>query len=151
MLDLEAIELIKQLKARYFRFMDMGKIEGLMATFSEDAEVDFKSPTYEINHKGYADIREFYESTFSKRKFGMHTGHHPEITVTGDTATGLWYLHDIFVSLDDGVEVEGSALYEDRYIKQGGEWKIVYTGYERLFEKVSMIPEDTHVTGCPIK
>ena len=29
MLDLESIELIKQLKARYFRFLDTRNIEGL--------------------------------------------------------------------------------------------------------------------------
>lgn len=151
MLDLEAIELIKQLKARYFRLMDTGDLEGLMGTFSEDAKVHFKSPSYEIEHQGAAAIKDFYASTFSPTSCGMHTGHHPEITVTGDTATGLWYMHDIFVSIDDRVQVEGSAIYEDQYRKEDGEWKITFTGYDRLFEKVSVLDENTHITATPIK
>ena len=34
MLDLESIELIKQLKARYFRFLDTRNIEGLQTVFT---------------------------------------------------------------------------------------------------------------------
>ena len=37
MLDLEAIELIKQLKARYFRFLDTANWEGLQQVFTDDA------------------------------------------------------------------------------------------------------------------
>ena len=37
MLDLEAIELIKQLKARYFRFVDTRDLAGLESVFTADA------------------------------------------------------------------------------------------------------------------
>ena len=42
-LDLEAIELIKQLKARYFRFLDTRNIEGL------------HSVGHEVGHSGLAE------------------------------------------------------------------------------------------------
>ena len=52
---------------------------------------------------------------------------HPEITVEGDTATGIWYLQDIFVELNHNVTIMGSALYDDAYRKESGEWKIART------------------------
>ena len=48
MIDLEAIELIKQLKARYFRFLDTANWEGMKASvFVDDATINFKSPSYD--------------------------------------------------------------------------------------------------------
>jgi len=42
MLDLESIELIKQLKGRYFRFLDTRYLPGLQSVFTEDAVAHFK-------------------------------------------------------------------------------------------------------------
>lgn len=150
MLDLEAIELIKQLKARYFRFLDTANMEGLKKTFTEDAEIHFSSPSYELHFKGWTDIEEFYKSSFTSRSFGMHNGHMPEITVDGDNATGYWYLHDIFIHLDSKVQFEGSAIYEDTYVKIDGQWKIKTSGYKRLFEKITPLDDTTKITAQPI-
>ncbi|WP_372750180.1 nuclear transport factor 2 family protein [Litorivivens sp.] len=151
MIDLEAIELIKQLKARYFRFLDTANWEGMQrSVFTADATINFKSPSYDISFKGWGDIENFYKSAFTKTRFGMHNGHHPEITVSGDTAVGLWYLHDIFVNLDDNTQFEGSALYRDEYVKKDGEWRIQNSAYERLFEQISKRPDDVKVTAIPI-
>lgn len=151
MLDLEAIELIKQLKARYFRFLDTCDLDGLQTVFTDDAVVDFKSPSYHINFTGWAELKAFYEQAFTKTKFGMHHGHHPEITVNGDTATGLWYLHDIFMNTDDKMQFEGSAIYEDTYVKVDGEWRIKESGYNRYLEIIKPIDESVQITSAPIK
>jgi hypothetical protein len=45
----------------------------------------------------------------------MHNGHTPEIKVNGDAATGIWYLNDLFINLDEQTILTGSALYEDCY------------------------------------
>ena len=150
MLDLEAIELIKQLKARYFRFLDTANWEGLKTVFTDDATIDFKSPSYEISFNGWPELEQFYKGAFTETRFGMHTAHHPEIEVNGDTAVGLWYLHDIFVSLEDNTQFEGSALYRDEYVKINGEWKIKNSGYQRLFEQISQRGDDIKVTSSPI-
>ncbi len=92
MLDLEAIELIKQLKARYFRFIDTCNLDGLETVFSADAEAYFKGGDYEFTLNGWQQLRDFYQSSFTPTKFGMHHGHHPEISVDGDSATGIWAL-----------------------------------------------------------
>jgi SnoaL-like domain len=150
MLDLEAIELIKQLKARYFRFLDTGDLEGLKTVFTEDAEAYFKGGDYEFSLKGWSQLRDFYQQSFTPTKFGMHHGHHPEITVNGDHATGIWYLQDIFINLENSTTLQGSALYDDKYIKVSGEWKLLYTGYKRLFEQVEQRDERVKVTVNPI-
>ncbi len=134
-LDLEAIELIKQLKARYFRFLDTRNIEGLHSVFTEDASARFKGPDYDFDLNGWPALEAFYRKSFSADAFGMHNGHHPEIEVSGDHATGIWYLQDIFVQLKLDITVMGSALYEDEYRREGGVWRIAKTGYARLWEE----------------
>ena len=151
MLDLEAIELIKQLKGRYFRGIDTCDIELLKTVFTEDAEAYFKGGDYEFSLHGMAELEAFYIKSFTPKTFGMHHGHHPEITVDGDTATGIWYLQDVFINLHDNTTLLGSALYEDRYKKVNGEWRIAYTGYKRLFEQVEQRDERVKITVYPIR
>ena len=135
MLDLEAIELIKQLKARYFRFLDTRNLEGLESVFTEDAHAHFKGADYEFELNGWAELDAFYRKSFSPTTFGMHNGHHPEISVDGEQAMGIWYLQDIFIQQEYNITVMGSALYHDEYRKVDGEWKISKTGYQRLWEE----------------
>ena len=150
MLDLEAIELIKQLKARYFRFVDTADLQGLKTVFTDDAEAYFKGGDYEFSLKGWSQLEAFYKESFTPNKFGMHTGHHPEISVEGDTATGIWYLQDIFVNLETNTTVSGSALYDDKYTKVDGVWRLQYTGYKRLLEQVEQRDGRTQVTYNPM-
>ena len=121
MLDLEAIELIKQLKARYFRFLDTRDIDGLKTVFTVDATAAFTGGDYDFQLNGWSELEAFYKKSFSGQSFGMHNGHHPEICVDGATASGIWYLQDIFVSLEHGINITGSALYNDEYRLEEGE------------------------------
>ena len=150
MIDLEAIELIKQLKARYFRFLDTGNFEGLQTVFTAAAKAYFKGGDYEFELNGWEELNQFYRGSFTSEKFGMHHGHHPEITVDGDTASGIWYLQDIFINLEEKITLMGSALYNDNYVKENGEWKIAYTGYERLYEEIQKRSPDWKITKKPI-
>lgn len=152
MLDLEAIERIKQLKARYFRFIDTCDVAGLRdQVFTEDAIIHFRSPSYEIKFAGWAEIEAFYKKSFTTTKFGMHQGHHPEITVTGDRATGIWYLHDIFVNTEERTVYEGSALYEDVYVRVGDDWRLAESSYDRLLEMVSPLRDDVKLMARPVR
>ena len=150
MIDLEAIELIKQLKARYFRFLDTADFEGLQTVFTDDATAYFKGGEYEFDLHGWDALRKFYAQSFTPQKFGMHHGHHPEITVDGDTAIGIWYLHDVFIDLEAKITLTGSALYDDKYVRVGDAWKIAYTGYKRLYEEIATRGDNLMVTVKPI-
>ena len=77
----------------------------------------------------------------------MHTAHHPEIEVLSETkATGKWYLQDILYNFDLGSVTQGTALYEDTYIKINGQWLIQHSEYDRIWEQVSPINSDNKFT-----
>lgn len=150
MLDLVAIEQIKQLKARYFRGVDTCNLELLRSILSPYVKVRFDSPTYQFELNGIEEAIEFYRTSFTNRRFGMHNGHTPEIAVNGDEATGLWYLNDVFINLDEQTLLNGSAIYEDCYVKLEGEWRILRTGYKRLLEMIGPLDPQWSITSQPI-
>lgn len=80
----------------------------------------------------------------------MHNGHLPDIIVTGDSGTGIWYLTDTFINLNDNTTVRGTALYTDDYPRVDGEWTIQRTAYDRLFEETELRGEHLQVTVNPI-
>lgn len=144
------IEEIKQLKARYFRGIDTANLDLLRTVLTEDVQIRFDSPTYQIEVNSMGNAMDFYRNAFTNRRFGMHHGHTPEIKVNGDTATGTWYLHDIFINLDEQTLLTGSALYEDTYIKVNGSWRVQRTGYKRLLEMIEPLTSNHRITSQPI-
>jgi hypothetical protein len=135
---LVAIEDIEQLKARFLRCVDTKDLVCLRdEVFAPGAEIHFQGADYDIAAVGWTAIEKFYREAFTPTKFGMHHAHTPEITVDGETARGIWYLHDVFVNLDEGWTLQGSALYDDSYAKIDGEWRIMYSTYERLWEETT--------------
>ena len=135
---LVAIQDIEQLKARFMRCVDTKNLPCLRDdVFAPGAEIRFKGADYDISAVGWTAIEKFYQDAFTTKKFGMHTAHTPEITVSGETARGTWYLHDIFVNLEENTTLQGSALYDDSYAKIDGQWRIMYSTYERLWEETT--------------
>ena len=151
MLDLQSIEQIKQLKARYFRFLDTGNFEQLVSVFSEGVTAHFQGGYYEFKLEGRDALIGFYRDSFTSEKFGTHNVHHPEITVEGDQAQAIWYLQDTFYNLEEKRVTSGSAFYRDNYERRDGEWLITHTGYERVFESVTALDENQKITVRPIK
>ena len=147
-----AIEEIHQLKARYMRCIDTKDLACLRdSVFTPDTELYFKGGDYEIAVKGWPEIEKFYQGAFTPKKFGMHNVHTPEITVTGDTATGIWYLHDVFINLEENWTLQGSALYHDDYAKQNGAWRIAKSTYTRLWEETTPRSDKTKLGSKPVK
>lgn len=134
MVDLQAIEAIKQLKYRYFRALDTNDWPLLGATLTEDCAAAYSDGDLCLN--GREAIVAFMRENMSGGDFlGMHHGHHPEITIE-DTqhASGTWYLEDTVISLTRRTRLFGAAIYEDRYRCEDGVWRIAATGYRRTFE-----------------
>jgi hypothetical protein len=129
------IESICQLKYSYFRLLDLKRFSELGELLAEDATTGYQSG--ELRQTGRQAIVEFLEESLGDRGIvTMHNGHHPEIVLTSDTtATGRWYLEDRVIVPAHDFELHGTALYEDRYVKVDGSWKISHTGYERIFEE----------------
>ncbi|MNF75706.1 Bile acid 7-alpha dehydratase [compost metagenome] len=56
----------------------------------------------------------------------------------------------MFINLDKQTLLNGSAIYEDSYIKIQGEWRILRTGYKRLLEIIGPLDPQWSITSQPI-
>ena len=147
-LRLEDIELIRRVKYRYWRAIDMGHIEEVRDLLTEDVRVDFVGGTYRWKMEGRETFLQALAQSFNSQAISVHTGHHPEIDVLTETrATGIWYLTDTFIHLTENVVTEGSALYRDEYAKVDGAWRIKVSTYERIYERVQRLTEKPNITA----
>lgn len=146
--QLSDLEDIRTLKHRYFRGIDTADMGLLAGLFTDDVAVDYRGGEYRVRLAGKADMLEFLANSFHSGAVAMHHGHMPDITLTGeDEAEGIWYLEDIFISLEDRTHTIGTAIYRDRYRREGGRWKIARTEYDRVIELVSPLAPDARVTS----
>jgi ketosteroid isomerase-like protein len=139
--QLLAIEAIKQLKARYFRFVDVEDYESLRGLFVDDAE--FEVEGYPISGADglVGRIREHHTNAEVRT---VHHGHMPEIEITGeDTARGIWAMFDYVDRIwkDDGRReaFHGYGHYTEEYRKVNGAWKIASMKLTRI--RVDLLPE----------
>ena len=132
---LEDMEAIRNLKHRYFRFVDCKQWDELAACFAEDAVADYSDGRFHL--QGANEIMSFLRTSLERVTFvTAHFGHHPEIEVTGDaTATGIWQLYSPMIDTKSGTASLLAAFYHDTYIKIDGEWKIQATGTTTLFQE----------------
>ena len=129
MQELDEIEAIKQLKARYFRLMDTKQWDQFGELFTEDATLAASPDPKETFH-GRADIVRRVSAAL-REATTVHHGHMPEIELTGaDTARGIWAMYD-FVDLPQLV-LHGWGHYHEEYAKQGGAWRIQSSRLTRL-------------------
>lgn len=135
MADLEQIELIKRLKYRYMRALDMKQWDELADCITEDAVTDYDSGKYSFHEK--QKIIDFLKQYMDRPTLiTQHQVHHPEIDLTSETtAKGIWYFQDIVIDLDANTTLRGAAFYHDEYEKVDDQWKIKHTGYIRTYEE----------------
>jgi hypothetical protein len=137
---LSAIESIKQLKARYFRFMDTKDWANLETLFSADAVMDMRtevgneSGLVQGGHNVAAFMRQSTEFLIT-----VHHGHTPEIEITSaTTARGIWAMEDKLWNVDGAAKhlafktLHGYGHYHETYIRVDGHWLIQSTRLTRL-------------------
>lgn len=142
------IERIRQLKYRYFRALDRHDWALFETCLAEDCATRLDSGKYSFN-SGAEFVAGLKALMDKPTLLTMHQGHHPEIElVSPDKAKGTWYLEDYVINLEQNWILHGTAFYQDEYVKRDGHWKILSTGYDRVFEAVtSPIPEQFRVTA----
>lgn len=135
--DLVEIEAIKQVKYRYFRFLDLKMWDEMTTLFVPEATCAYSAGAY--SYEGRDAIIEFFRKSMGRESFlSSHKAHHPEITLTGaDTATGIWALEDWVIDTQWELDIRGAAFYTDDYVKRDGEWQILRTAYKRVMEELS--------------
>lgn len=136
LLQLVEIEAIKQLKARYCRYLDTKRWDDWRALFTDD----FVSDTASSGGKlitGADEFVSFVRGTLGKpSQPTVHQVHAPEITLTSETtATGVWALHDV-VRLGPGLNLDGRGHYHETYEKIDGRWLIKTSTLTRLREDI---------------
>jgi uncharacterized protein (TIGR02246 family) len=124
------IEAIKQLKARYFRTMDMKDWSGMRRVFTDDVTMDTTSSGGNVVTGGDAFL-EFLRGVIGD-VVTVHHGHTPEIEITSPTtATGIWAMEDM-LRWPDGRELHGYGHYHETYEKIDGAWRIKTSKLTRL-------------------
>ena len=135
--DLVEIEAIKQVKYRYFRFLDLKMWDEMIDLFVPEATCAYSAGAYSYEGRD-AIVADFRKSMGRETFLSSHKAHHPEITLNGDdTATGIWSLEDWVIDMQWGLDIRGAAFYTDDYVKRDGEWKILRTAYKRVMEELS--------------
>lgn len=121
---LEAIEAVKNLKARYCDVCDdMHNPDRIGALFAEDGiweSPDFGKAT------GPAEIRALFQKFKDMFSFSQHNIMNPiiEVSEDGNRATAQWYIIGPWDQTEgDGRKTWMALRYNDDYVKVGNEWK----------------------------
>jgi len=149
--ELLAIEEIRQLKARYFRLMDLKKWDEMRSVFADDVSCDFRGagtdPVSGFNAVPGATeaVLRGVDDVVGSLRAGLtgittvHAGHDPEIMIISPiTAQAVWGMSDI-MRFSPGAayaSLRGYGHYEETYDKTSGAWKIMALKLTRLFVEV---------------
>jgi SnoaL-like domain len=134
---LHEIEAIKQLKARYCRYLDDKDWDQWRRLFDDD----FASDIAGVGGRQTTGADAFV--AYTRRSIGrpsqrtVHQVHAPEITLTSaTTAKGVWALNDV-VRLAPAVTLHGYGHYHETYEKRDGHWRIKTSRLTRLREDIA--------------
>lgn len=137
-------EEIRQLKARYCRFLDTRDVESWRALFAPDVTVLLDAAV----STGGADpmtgppitgVDNFVPMVIASLE-GAATVHHchtPELTLTSPTtASGIWAMEDMLF-FPDGTQLHGAGHYHETYEKRDGRWLITSLHLTRTLQRFS--------------
>lgn len=122
---------LERLKYRYLRTLDLKQWDEFAACFVPEATADYAGLAFGSRD----ELVGYMRANLGPGLITMHTAHHPEIEVSGDEATAIWYLEDTVLAPELSFALEGAAFYEDHCVRTPDGWRIVHTGYRRTYEK----------------
>ena len=129
------LEDIKRVEYRYLRALDTKHWADYADTMTDDVVGDYGSSLGEEHH--FTDrnsLVEYMRTSLPDSVVTEHRVTHPEITVNGDEASGIWYLQDRVIVAEFDFMLIGAAFYHDEYRKTPDGWKISVTGYKRTYD-----------------
>ncbi|ONH61394.1 hypothetical protein CcI49_07415 [Frankia sp. CcI49] len=143
---LEAIEEIRNLKARYFRYMDSKLWDDLATVFTADMQVI--TPNGDVWMKGGANYAASLRSSLTDA-VSCHQGLTGEVEVVDERhATGIWAMQDVIEWADrhprEGWKsILGRGHYHETYRWEKGRWRIATLTLTRLRLDITW-PGDAH-------
>ena len=128
-----AVEEIRNLKARYFRYVDSHDWAGFREILADDVVFAApKPPSPEFGASGLfaqredivgADAVVAWVSRGLEHVHSAHIGYMPEIEiVSADEARAIWGMEDILRG--PTVHADGYGYYRETYVRRGGAWRI---------------------------
>ncbi|MCJ9751062.1 nuclear transport factor 2 family protein [Neorhizobium sp. BETTINA12A] len=148
--QLNGIEDIKQLKARYCRLIDQKQWNELEADFVADATIEIAgAPGGADDTQRFSSAHAFIEGL--RQLMGplvsVHQVHAPEIEIlNADTAQGTWTISDRLVFPDGNPLkiLQGWGIYHETYKKVSGSWRFASVRLERLLvePEKSTVPDN---------
>jgi hypothetical protein len=138
---LMAMDEIRQLKSRYFRYMDTKDWEGLPTIFCKEAIFDLRAgltvdaqegPDHHLIH-GREEIARIIRGGLIG-KVSVHHGHCHEVTVdSAEEARGVIAMVDIVTDAETGdLVLEGYGHYHETYRWEDGAWRVWRSRLSRL-------------------
>jgi hypothetical protein len=137
MADLETIRELEQLKYRYLRCLDLKLWDDFGQTLAENVEATYGK---RLQFTGRGQVVDYMRESLPGSIITLHQCHHPEIEVSGDGATGTWYLEDKVLITEHRLMLTGASFYTDIYQRTAGGWQIAKTSYIRTFEAMEELP-----------
>jgi hypothetical protein len=140
----DELEAIRQLKARYCRFLDTKDAESWRSVFTPDVvfrldmavSIGGADPKTTPPVEGVDNFVPMVMASLQNAAT-MHHCHTPEITLTSaTTATGIWAMED-WIVFGDGRELHGAGHYRETYEKQDGAWRIKSLHLTRTVLRIS--------------
>jgi hypothetical protein len=150
---LQNTEQIKQLKSKYFYYLDHKDWNGWKTeVFSAEATMECKEDRPDIV-EGIDDIIAYLIRVVTG-VLTVHHGHMPNIQITSPTtAKGIWAMEDLlFVPADkcpDGkaARLHGYGHYHETYVLQENGWRIKSLRLTRLLNPVKLLSEPEEWKG----
>ncbi|GAB3103734.1 nuclear transport factor 2 family protein [Aestuariicella hydrocarbonica] len=124
---LEAIEAIKQLKARYLSACDRKQVEIIRDCFVDGPVLIDYGPIGRFEHReGLIEI--FNQLGNHDYIIDMHHGQNPQIDILSSTqARATWQLYFHQINRQEKLVTQLGAFYDDDYVRIDGKWRISTT------------------------
>ena len=146
---LVAIEEIRKLKARYYRYLDLHWWDQLRDVFSEDCVYEIAESTAPPANRDEFITR---VTTHLGEAMTVHHGHMPEIEIIDQThARGIWAMFDVVEPrANSGYPVlTGFGHYTEEYRRSGDKWRISRMRLTRLKRVVDGEVVDSSAVTAP--
>ena len=142
--QLRDIEEIRQVKHRFLRCIDLKLWDQLGDTLTESATLDLGTSAFgqvaEI--VGGLQIVAFFRAKLGAGTLTCHTASQPEITVAGDTATGIWSYRETVLATRHRMVIAGTGFCEECYERGADDrWRITRIGYLHSYEAMASLDD----------
>ena len=134
---MDSVEEIRQVKYRYLRCVDLKLWDEMGDALTEDAILDFGLTDFgsPLEITGRSEIVAFNRTKFGPGTLTAHTAGQPEVTVDGNTGTGVWSVRDTLLATRHRMVITSAAFHYDRYERgPDGRWRIARSSFARSYE-----------------